>query len=136
VRTGGRVVSVQRPAPTEPDDITAVCDEMNDALQGDRVKPDTVLAHAEAAGLRLLDRTLTPRRTYGECPAEAIADIERRTYSALWDVDDATWADVVEPALDRLRALPEPDRPRTRCARQELFVFSPHDRSLTPGRRR
>ncbi|MGH9270855.1 MAG: class I SAM-dependent methyltransferase [Ilumatobacteraceae bacterium] len=124
VRTGGRVVSVQRPAPTEPDDIAAVFDEMNHALQGDRGKPDTLLAHAEAAGLRLLARNLTPPRTYGETPAEAIANIERRTYSSLWDVDDPTWAAVVEPALDRLRALPELDRRRERSASQELFVFA------------
>jgi hypothetical protein len=46
----------------------------------------------------------------------------------MFDVDDATWISVVEPVLERLRSLPDPDRPRLRRNRHPLLVWT-----VTPG---
>ena len=63
------------------------------------------------------------RGTASPRPAEEIANIEGRIYSSLFDVDDATWVTVVEPVLDRLRALEDPDLPRDRRNRHPLLVW-------------
>ena len=53
--------------------------------------------------------TGTPWEDFGffTAPNEAAAEIERRTHSYLWDVTDEQWRDVVVPALERLRSMPE-----------------------------
>ncbi|MCK9893521.1 hypothetical protein [Frankia sp. AgB32] len=57
-------------------------------------------------------------------PRGAGADIEARTHSHLWDLTDAPWTAVVEPALAALRALSDPDRPQPtgRSSRSLIFV--------------
>jgi hypothetical protein len=61
-------------------------------------------------------------------PSDTVADqihgIENRIYSSMFDVDDATWARVVEPVLERLRALPDPHLPYVRRNRHPLLVWS------------
>jgi hypothetical protein len=50
--------------------------------------------------------------------------IDERLFSHLWDVGEAQWREVVEPAVVALRALPEPDRPRRRIFRHPLVVLA------------
>ena len=50
--------------------------------------------------------------------------IRARTWSGSWDIDDETWARTAEPVIERLLALPDPDRPRRRRRAQRLGVFS------------
>ena len=38
--------------------------------------------------------------------------IEARSHAWTWSIDDQTWARVVEPTLERVRALPDQDRVR------------------------
>lgn len=85
---GGRVLTAQRPAHAANDDVGAITDAMSASLR--RGRPDTsqLPEHAAAAGLALLERAMTPSRTFEESPAEAIAEIEQRTFSSLWDLDD------------------------------------------------
>jgi ubiquinone/menaquinone biosynthesis C-methylase UbiE len=129
----GRVVIAPRlvTPPDLYDDVEAIFYAMHALLHRDVLEPTSVLEQAEAAGLALVARTMTRPRPVGESPLAAAERIESRTFSSLWDVDDATWAAVVEPAITGLRALPAPDRPRDRSVSQELLVFTAMDRQ--PG---
>ncbi len=49
-----------------------------------------------------------------QSPNAAADAVEQRSWSSLWDVDDATWEAVVVPVIAALRALPDPDVPRVR----------------------
>ncbi len=60
-----------------------------------------------------------------QTPNERADQYEARVFSMLWDVDDATWARVVQPIIDDLRRLPEPDRPRQKTHRHILSTYHP-----------
>ena len=62
----------------------------------------------------------TDHHEFSETPNERAAGIEARIWSSLWDLDDDTWASVVQPVIDDLRALPEPDRPR-QCRQSHIL---------------
>ena len=119
VRSEGRVIAVSaRPEPPT-DDIGRLFTRLNE-LGG----PDA----ADAADLP----TLAGLRTISEgavalefemSPNEQVQLIEDRQYAPLWELGDARWRDVVQPVIDGLRALPEPDLPRARVLRQPYRVF-------------
>jgi hypothetical protein len=44
-------------------------------------------------------------------------------WSWTWDVPERTWTEVVQPALEALRALPDRDQPRDTAHRRALLVF-------------
>ena len=50
--------------------------------------------------------------------------VEDRRYSPLWDLGDDGWRSVVQPVIDGLRALPDPDRQRDRVLRQPFYVLT------------
>jgi hypothetical protein len=79
---------------------------------------------ADLDGMSLADRGHTPWDEFPSTVADEIDYIERRIYSSLFDVDDSTWRTVVEPVLARLRAIPDPDRPRLRRNRHPLLVWN------------
>ena len=113
-------LAVQRPTQARADDVEA--DHRGDELGAPCRSPRPGACARAGRGRRpaLVDRSLTPPRTYDESPADVIAKIERRTFSSLWDVDDSTWTAVVQPASTALRALPrrsgrEPARSARRC---------------------
>jgi hypothetical protein len=56
--------------------------------------------------------------TVESSPVDAAKRLEDRMYAHLWDLDDATWASVVQPAIDELRSLPDPQLVRRRTARK------------------
>ena len=53
----------------------------------------------------------------------AAQTIEQRAFSYLWDIGEPMWSDVVLPVVNELRALPDPERPRTFRQRQDMLVF-------------
>jgi hypothetical protein len=61
--------------------------------------------------------------SHPSCPVEYADVLEQRTFSFIWDLDDRTWNDVVQPVIDGLRALPEPTRRRQVTFRRDLLVF-------------
>ena len=72
----------------------------------------------------------SPTSSNGTSPAQFADLLERRTWSILWNVDDTTWARLVQPAIDGARALPDPDRPR----RSEYHDVSAFERPAeSPG---
>ncbi len=122
VRRGGRMVVIAADADHHPDD------ELGEILRGLRplMRPgrsgDSIAASAPKA-LELEHRGFTPWDRFDGSAAEQIDLIERRMYSSLFDVDDATWDAVVEPVLRRLRGLPDVAAPRRRTNRHPLIVW-------------
>ncbi|MGH9025870.1 MAG: class I SAM-dependent methyltransferase [Acidimicrobiia bacterium] len=120
LRPGGRFVAVAVDPQTD-DDIQQAWVGM-ESLRVRIDTPEAVVGWADAAGFTLVGRDHFAWHT-DESPAEYAKQIEDRSFSCLWNVDDATWASVVQPAIDGLRALPEPDRRRHRVARYPVTVF-------------
>jgi ubiquinone/menaquinone biosynthesis C-methylase UbiE len=124
---GGRlVVAAGRPRPdpsTSPDiaPIVAPLEAVRDArLRSDDA--DSVQAWASAAGLTIVVRG-ERHEHFEHSPRQAAHAIEQRAYSYLWDIDEQMWSDVVIPVINQLRALPDPERPRTFRQHQDLLVF-------------
>lgn len=122
LRAGGRVMAVLSFADDDPDD------EMAEILAGLRAIRrtgrglDPVLSAAPSR-LRLVHAAHTPWQEFPSTPADQVRLIEERSFSSLFDLDDETWARVVDPVLGRLRSMPEPDRPRVRRNRHPLVVW-------------
>jgi ubiquinone/menaquinone biosynthesis C-methylase UbiE len=123
----GRLVVVAgrpRPDPDTSPDIVPVVAPL-EAVRDARLRKDdadSVQAWASAAGLSLVARA-ERREQFDHSPLEAAQAIEQRAYSYLLDIDEQMWADVVVPVVNQLRALPEPERPRTFRQRQDMLVF-------------
>jgi SAM-dependent methyltransferase len=126
VRPDGRVVVILAGSNQEPptDDIGEATVAMHSGrLRGPDL--DTVVALADATGaLDLVTRGLTGALEFAESPREHADKIRARTWSGSWEIDDETWARTAEPAIERLMALPDPDRPRRRRRAQRLAVFA------------
>jgi hypothetical protein len=124
VRPGGRVVAVHGIPRRMPDDDMSAAVAALAPLRDDR--PDTAPtldAAAAAADLRPAGVAWVASTAFAESPNEFATTIEERQWSYLWNVDDATWRRVVLPAVERLRALPDPDRPRTYRLSPRLVAY-------------
>jgi len=129
VRAGGHLMVVlagggRFDGQEQRDDIDEVALEMRIGRAVRGPSADEAIALAAAAGFDLAARERTEPEEYTETPREHAARIEQRTWSGLWDVDDETWARSVQPTIDRLLALPDPDRPRPRRRSHRVLVFS------------
>jgi SAM-dependent methyltransferase len=125
LRPGGRLVAQHGPPQREPSDIRealAAFNKLKSYQSPDT--PATVDAAGRAAGLRALTRTTTAPHRAAVSPNQEADYIERRLGSFLWEIDDTTWQEVVAPVVARLRALPEPDRPRPEVFHGQLAVFT------------
>lgn len=112
---GGRYVVIgARSIAGEPSDVERISETLKEQLAPwhGADHPDRLDALAVAAGLQIGRRGETQWVQFSESPLEAASRIEQRTYSWLWDIDDDTWTRVVVPALDELRALPDPQTQR------------------------
>lgn len=122
VRPGGRVVVVSADGDSHPDDeIGTIADGLRSLKQPGR-HADTVAALAPDS-LALEYRGVTPWLAFEGSVAHQIELIERRSYSSLWHLGDDDWQQHVVPVLDRLRALPDPERMRPRHNRQPVLVW-------------
>ena len=119
VRAEGRVIAVSaRPEPPT-DDIGQLFLSLNELGGPDAADaPDLPML----AGLRTVAAGAVPLE-FEMSPDEQVQLIEDRQYAPLWDLDDARWRTVVQPVIDRLRALPEPESRRARVLRQPYRVF-------------
>jgi len=124
LRAGGRIVALPAGADYDPDDEMAPIIDRLAPLRARRGR-QVDLASIEIPGLDLVHHGHTAWDEFEQSPSEEIDNIDHRRYSSLFDVDDATWSDVVEPVLADLRALPDPTRPRRRRNRHPLFVWTP-----------
>ena len=127
LRPGGRyLIELTSRLEREDDEIARILVAMHDRLRaGSRPRDDLKLLVTLAVDVgftlaRIVDRT---NDIFMESPLETAAGIERRDFAALWDIDAERWQTDVEPAIEALRALPEPGRPRERCAIHEVVVL-------------
>ena len=125
VRPGGQVVVILAGSSLAlpRDDI----DEATSSMHAGRLRgPDADAVCELAAGthsLELVELGLTRALEYDESPRDHAEKIRARTWSGFWEIDDETWARTAEPAIERLLALPDLDRPRRRRRAQRLCVF-------------
>lgn len=127
LRPGGRAVVVwarpRPPAPGQETEVDRILGGMQSALGADfddRVA--AVTAGVRQSGLRqIADETLTVE--YQSSIEDLAAAVEQRLFAHLWDLDDATWAKVVQPRIDALRQLPDARAPVRRAAVHPLWVY-------------
>jgi len=123
--TGGRVAAIiAKPIEHEPCDLMPIERALGRRL---RVAPDDrpaqAIAAAERAGLRLVLETETEIQAFEESPATIVERNRQRLFGGLIGLSDDEFALLVEPAIDELLALPDPDRPRRRVHSHPLLVF-------------
>jgi ubiquinone/menaquinone biosynthesis C-methylase UbiE len=122
VRPGGRVITILSNGEYDAaDEIAPIMDGLT-VLRPERLARRQVIA-AEIRGLSLHHDGVTDWDEFPSTISQQIEGIENRIYSSMFDVDDTTWARVVSPVLEQLRALPDPDRPRLRRNRHPLVVW-------------
>ena len=123
LRPGGRVVSVAGLPLSVDDDLAPSFDDLVDVLRpGHRARAVAARPIGVGLGFRVLhDGAVTV--VIDVSPNGLAGAIADRLFSHLWDLPDERWRTVVEPAIARLRALPEPDRPRRRPYRHPLVVL-------------
>lgn len=121
----GRLVVISSRGELEPDDVDDAMVDLHDVLRGRIDVRERLVPMAQRAGLALVTEHLTEPGTWNESPADLIERLERRQWGALIDLDEDRFAEHVQPVIERLRALPDPARPRTRIGRHRLFVFRP-----------
>jgi SAM-dependent methyltransferase len=116
LRPGGRYVVV--PAYGQDADtgdrIGRWFQEMWDELDPEGIRRDNeprLRELAPSAGLRVTDAFRGPDLVRRESPAKLIQNIEQRVFSILWDVDEDRWRRHVEPVLEVLRSMPDPETP-------------------------
>ena len=137
LRMGGRLLAtydspIIRSENGMRDDIMDAAAPLDDLEAFQR--PDTkeaLDAAAKAVGLTSVSHTVSdemPRRTSPESFARQLED---RVFSVLWDINDDSWNRVVVPTIERLRALPEPNRPRVRNHSYRIGIYQ--RRSMRSG---
>jgi SAM-dependent methyltransferase len=119
LRPGGRyaVVPAYRQDADTGDRIGRLFQEMWDALDSEGIRRDDeprLRYLAPAARLRVEDAFRGPDLVRRESPAKLIQNIEQRVFSILWDVDEDRWRRHVEPVLEELRSMPDPETPMER----------------------
>jgi SAM-dependent methyltransferase len=119
----GRLVVISSRGECEPDDVDGAMVDLHDVLRGRLDVRERLIPMAEEAGLALVTEEVSAPGTWPEAPADLIERLERRQWGALIELDAARFAEHVRPVIDRLRALPDPTRPRIRIGRHRLFVF-------------
>jgi SAM-dependent methyltransferase len=130
LRPDGRVVAVTGEGKLAGEGHDEIRKAMASLRPLRQARPDTkqaLAAAAERAGLRVVERTATTPLPSAESPTEVADRLEQRLYSYLWDMDAQTWDAVVQPAIDALRNLPEPDRPRQRIQQFLITVLAHAD---------
>lgn len=117
LRPGGRcLVGVPNPYPDETEDeVDRLFRRLWDTVRGRRPDhPDAVRRLAGERGLRFVELARVDAGEYRQAPAEVARRIERRTYSYLWDISDERWRELVVPAIEALRAMPDPEVERVK----------------------
>jgi ubiquinone/menaquinone biosynthesis C-methylase UbiE len=125
VRADGRVIAISGMALPMDDDIDPVFRRLNLALRPDRVdQAAAVTRTGQEVGFEVVEEDHVAL-TFESSPNDVADAIEQRLFAHLWDLDDATWQRVVQPEVDCLRRLPDPDRKRQRHALHPLVVLQP-----------
>lgn len=127
LRPGGTLVATVRPdLPAQRDDLVDLMNELHAAFAlGDRPdREDAVSAAAGAHGFTPVDRRTITRPGVQATPREVADGVRARSWSWMWAIpaDDA-WHRIADPVVERLRALPDQDRPRGGAATSPVLAF-------------
>ncbi len=126
IRPGGRCVLVPgRSGRNAGTDVEVLLDNMWQRLRpaGRADTVDRIRSLAAAAGLRVAGHARFHVGPRPFSPDELAARIGDRSYSILWEISEDTWETEIPPLLDRIRALPEPDRHRATGNEYDVLVF-------------
>lgn len=123
LRPGGTWLVVSPTPDVDSNDLTDIAHRYAQVLERGWDRAHLLAPRLSGAGFDLVDDVVTDEHHFTESPTARATSIERREWSTLWDLDDATWAELVQPVLDDLRALPDPDRPRDCVHRHHLSIY-------------
>jgi SAM-dependent methyltransferase len=126
LRPGGTYLVVPAIGDRPSDPVGRPIWDMGRGLDPEGVRADhegRLESLGEDAGMRVVEVRAWPLHDYEESPAEALAKIESRSYSSLWDVSEEQWERHVAPAIEALRALPEPEQPVKRTSTDRLVIM-------------
>jgi len=126
IREGGHVIAFHGGPDAERSDLSDAMAPLN-GIRLNRARPDTDVALASAgerAGLTMRHNGWTTAWPIDQSPNQVAEQIASRVWSYLWRLDDDAWQAHAVPALENLRALPEPDRPRRYHQRHRVTVFT------------
>ena len=124
LRPGGSMVTTAFAGPSSGD-LPEEFDRLRDRVGGRprTVDVPSVTRLAAEAGLTLSAHVAGPDD--GTTPRAAAGLVETRSLSWMWAVDDEVWAQELPVALQRLRALPDQDRPRPAAGSTVLAFHHP-----------
>lgn len=105
------------------DDIGDVMEGLDPLLASPADAPERLVELGREAGLEPLHLGDCGVAEFEQSPEDVASWLERRDPSWVWDLDAHAWRTVVQPVIDGLRTLPEPDRPRRRANRHSLLVL-------------
>ena len=138
LRPGGRYLVVPAGSSEEPaDPIGRALRRMWRTIDPDGRRiddEDRLRLLAPESGFVVAAASRWPEHDYLESPAQAIAKIESRSISVLWDLADDRWRLLVEPVIEELRALPDPEVPIARRSTDRVVVLE-RRRPVAPIRR-
>jgi ubiquinone/menaquinone biosynthesis C-methylase UbiE len=126
LRPGGRIaVIVAQQIEQEPCDMTSIERSIGVRLGLSPVddRAHEARAAAESVGLRLVTEGRTEPQAFEQSPAQLVEHNRLRLFGGLVGLSDDDFDRLVEPALEALLALPDPERPRRRVHAHPLLVF-------------
>ena len=123
LRPGGRII-VLHGHPRDENEMDRVLAPLMAFRTERRDETDVIAGAAGRAGLVEVHRGYTESYPLHESPAHVAEQMELKTWSWLWRLDEAQWQSLAVPAIAALRAMPDPDRPRELRAAQPIVVFS------------
>jgi ubiquinone/menaquinone biosynthesis C-methylase UbiE len=125
LRPGGKAFVIEGDA-VNTDEIAEIYQRV--ASAAGRLSSDARIARAldgaRAAGLELEVQIETTGQPFEQSPADMADNLRRRLSGFLVDLDDVTFAAVVQPGINELMALPEPERKRIRRGIHYCYVLT------------
>jgi len=124
LRRGGRIVAISGLRNPADDDMQPVFARLESLRPAAGLGAKAIRSHAERADLRVSATGVT-EGAFDQSPRELASQIEQRLYAPLWDLDETEWHEHVQPVIDDLLALPDPDRQRRCQSSHPLLVLEP-----------
>jgi SAM-dependent methyltransferase len=124
LRPGGRYLLIPARGRRPADDIGRIVNELEDRLDPEgtrRDDPETVAPTAEAAGFTCTGTAGERPVSFEVSPEGTAQSLRKGLFTGAWPITDADLP-LVEQACRRLRALPEPDRPRRMSDFVKIFT--------------
>jgi len=120
----GRVLVVPADAwEEEENDVAPIIRQLRVDLGRGKDRAPVISPLLEAVGFTLSEDISMDPFVFDQSPEHEAQGIERREWSSCWSLTDDEFATKVQPHIDALRALPEPDRPRRRAHTNHLLVY-------------